>query len=181
MKDLPLTLRPTPLKALLASGRTTARFRRPIAGRYAKLAPGDLLWLREQFYLPSRFNSRSPLWAEDQGAQPTFAVDLAGRDPNELGLGLSRISFHLPRCWSRFHFKVLAVRREPLGAITEEEARADGFTNRTFWLEDWDHLVSSVGGRARWRLAEANPDVLVIDTQFVRAPLDAPFTEQEAA
>ena len=173
MKELPITVRPKPLKALLTGGRTAARFRRPADGMYRRLAPGDLLWLREQFFLHRKFDPRAPSQAEGPGVVPTFLADLDGQDPAALGLGISRASFTLPRFWSRFHFRVEAVALAPLLDLTETEARADGFSSRESWLAEYGDFVSSLTGRLKSRLAASNPTVLVIDTTLIRAPIDA--------
>lgn len=175
MKELPVSLRPRPLCALLAAGH--ARIRRPADGMYKDLRGGDRLWLREGFYLPRRFNSVSPSEAEAPGVEPTFAVDIAGQNPADLGLGVSRPAHTLPRFWSRHHFIVRGVETQPLDAITTEEAKAEGFSSREAWFAEWDSLVSAVSGRNPTRRAAANPRVLVIDAHLVRHPLDAPRKE----
>jgi hypothetical protein len=172
MTDRPISIRPKPLAAILASPTGRVRLRRPGDGLYKRLVPGDRLWLREAFYLPRRFNSRAPSQAEGLCEGPVFAVDLKGADPAALGLGGSRAAHTLPRFWSRFTFAVLGVTRQPLLDITEEEARAEGFSSREFWLRDWDDMVSAVSGRLRSRSSLGNPQVLVLDLQLHRQPVD---------
>ncbi|MEM6493319.1 MAG: hypothetical protein AAF650_02970 [Pseudomonadota bacterium] len=171
MKELPITIRTRPLKAILALPDGRIRLRRPGDGLYKNLAPGDYLWLREQFYLPARFDHRAPSDAEGPGVAPTLAVDLGDRDPADCDLGLSRAGYTLPMFWSRFHFAVLDVERQPLLSITAAEARAEGFATRKAWLREWDDMVSSVSGRLKSRLSQSNPEVLVLTLQLHKAPL----------
>lgn len=174
MKQRPITIRQRPLKAIFALADGRIRLRRPADGLYKNVSAGDVLWLREQFYLPSRFNSKAPSQAEGPGVSPVFAVDLAGKEPKELGLGVSRPSHTLPRFWSRCFFTVEATELQPVLDITEEEARAEGFSAREFWLKDWDDQMTSITGRMATRLSEYNPKVLVMDLQLHREPLDGP-------
>ena len=170
MKELPLSLRFRPLRELYKTG--SARIRRPADGMYKGLKPGDRLWLREAYHLEKQFNPFSPSAAAVRGAVPHFASDLSAQ-PEELGLGGSRAAYTLLREWSRSHLIVEAVEQQPLLDIKESEARADGFSGRNTWLDEWDDLIGAVTGRNQNRKAAANPTVLVIDAQLVDQPLDA--------
>lgn len=173
MAERPITIRPRPLGRILASSLGRIRLRRPPDGLYKNVAAGDALWLREQFYLPRRFNSVAPSQAEQPGVAPTFGIDLGGDCPRELGLGVSRPAYTLPRFWSRYHFDVLGIERQRLQEITDPEARAEGFSSREYWLEEWDDMVTAVSGRSSKRLSKYNPTVLVFDLQLNRQPIES--------
>ena len=63
----------------------------------------------------------------------------------------------------------------------EAEAKAEGFSSRAFWLEEWDHLVSAVSGRSHSRSAAANPTVVVMTLHMHHFPIDEPKPRKVAA
>ena len=172
MTQRPITIRQKPLRAILQAPDGLIRLRRPQDGLYKNVTEGDLLWLREQFYLPERVDHLSPTGAEAADISAVFAVDLFGQDHAVMGLGISRAAHTLPRFWSRFHFTVRSVTRQNLLEITLAEAQAEGFSSREAWIRDWDNMVSSVSGRMRTRMSEYDPEVLVFDLQLHRSPVD---------
>jgi hypothetical protein len=60
------------------------------------LAVGDLLWVREPFYLPREFNRFSPTVARDRGAKVRFAVDLLTAPGPKGYLGTRRMARTCP-------------------------------------------------------------------------------------
>jgi hypothetical protein len=152
------------------AGRCT-RLCRVAAGSLGDLAPGGLLWLREAFHLNARFDGVSPTTALMHRAWPAYAHDF-WRKPVPEGLGKRRSARELKREWHRAHLVVTAVARQPLQAITEAEARAEGYRDRFDFAVAWNTnnavgLPIGRGGRA-W---EDDPEVIVFDVRFVAAAL----------
>ncbi|MFC3097340.1 hypothetical protein [Alteraurantiacibacter palmitatis] len=132
---------------------------RPANGVYADLAEQDLLWIREPFRLPRRFDHLSPTAAERMGAVPAFVADLDPRGQYSATLGRKWPARNLLRCWHRQHAIVMGVKRVRLQDLTEEEARGEGFVTRGAWAATWDKQRKSFGYRDLWK---SNPVVLRI-------------------
>jgi len=102
--------------ALRAGSKTQTR--RTAAPRWE---PGDLLVVREAFQLlrpldrqkPSIMMRQTPIHYMADGKAPA-------------GYGKGRPSIHLPRIASRLTLRVQEVREEPLQAISEADAEAEG-------------------------------------------------------
>ena len=171
MKELPVSIRQRSLRQILRDPLGGARLRRPADGMYKDLAAGDRLWLREAFHLEKHYDFTSPSVARARGAQPVFAANLHTSPAADSVLGNSRPAYTLLRDWHRYHFTVLAVEHQRLHDITLAEVQAEGFETREAWFEEWDDLISSVNGTVRDRRAAANPEVLAIDIELRREPL----------
>jgi hypothetical protein len=168
----PLTLREPAIGAFNAGALT--RIRRPLPGVYAKAQPGDLLWIREPFHLAAKFDGLSPTAAHGFLARPIFAADLAAapeRFPDRQGLGKRRHARELLRAWHRQHARVVAVEQQKLQALTDEEARAEGFRDRAAWSADWDRSIRQFSSEGDTRLWQFDPTVLVLTLERVAAPL----------
>lgn len=159
MADRPVTILPPTLDRVLDG--TCTRIRRPgTSSALAQMKPGDHLWLREQFYLTRSFDFTPPLVALSRGAVPVYARDRAILpDYAVADLGRRRFARELPKDWHRFHLEILAIRRERLHEIPDEDIAAEGLASREFFAEAWDKGVSLSGWADKWK---ADPEVLVI-------------------
>lgn len=134
MNPIPFTLRGSSLRAFIEQ-TAPVRFRRPASGmfttgRYGKIEPGRLFWIREPFHLPANVQHLAPSWCQTKGVEPVFAHDVSRDDLQRLGLGRARAAYTLLREWHRQHAILTAVEDQSLLDITEEEAIAEGFANR---------------------------------------------------
>lgn len=167
MSDRPVTLIAPAIGALIAG--TLKRLRRPSDGPLHPIAPGDRLWIREQFYLPRYYDHVSPTRAAELGATPVFAHDRDLPEWASGGLGPRRFARSLPKIWHRHHLVVTAVVTERLQAITDAEIEAEGHASREQFAAAWDAGLTLSGGlNRRWA---ADPHVLVIDFRHVAGPL----------
>lgn len=168
MADRPVTILPPTLDRVLDG--TCTRIRRPASSSaLIRLKPGDHLWLREQFYLTRRFEWTPPLMACAQGAVPVYARDREILpDYAVADLGRRRFARELPKDWHRFHLEILAIRRERLHEIPDEDIAAEGHAGRDLFAKAWDAGVSLSGWADKW---EADPEVLVFTVRAVARPL----------
>ncbi|MBD59045.1 MAG: hypothetical protein CL808_02840 [Citromicrobium sp.] len=146
-------------------------FRRLELGALMNLAQGDLLWVREPYFLERGFDDHKPTSAHAMGALPTFLdeVDYASRPPR---LGRPRRARELLRDWHRRYLVVTEVRREPLQAITDEEIAAEGHADREAFAALWNANISATASlRELWA---GNPPVLRVAFELVPTPLPAP-------
>ena len=96
---------------------------------------GDQLWVRETFAIVPR-----TAYARDDGVQQVLrpaddhdaAIFRAGWDRSSPGVAW-RPSIHMPRWASRITLEVTGVRVEPLNAISNDDAKAEGVE---FWRND---------------------------------------------
>jgi hypothetical protein len=161
--------------------------RRVACGALGQVEPGDLLWIREAFYLDARFDQASPTLALKLNAWPVFerdywpkittggAIERPGI-PKPRGLGKRRPAGALKKEWHRSHLVVQAVERQRLHAITDAEIRAAGYATRAAFAGDWSrYTAAGMFGRAGTAWAD-NPTVAVFTIGYVDAP--APVHEQ---
>lgn len=129
--------------------------------------PGDLLWVKETFDV-----------ASESGGEISygFRADHPAGVPH---IGRWRPSIHMPRRASRITLKIIAVRLERLGAISEADALAEGcaidkghvyavagqehFGHRTA-VGCYQTLWATINGAGSW---DQNPWVWVIDFKRV--------------
>jgi hypothetical protein len=136
-------------------------------GLISRVIPGDRLWVREPFWLPECYNHVSPSQANERGAIPNFFADHAvGQVPREHCK--RRFARELLRVWHRQYLLVRAVTAKPLQFITDEEASAQGFADRSEFAEAWDRNLSLTPTASSWKL---NPEVIAIDFERVAEPL----------
>jgi hypothetical protein len=198
MKDIPIIFSAPMVCALLSGQKTMTRrlsyFGRwtmrgsnvesaPIPSMWAKVQPGDRLWVRENFSGPwaqsrqlgPRFWSRStPIWYWADG------------DPQEGDWCKPRPSIHLPRQFSRLTLTITSVKTERLQNITEADARAEGAGvefRKSIRVGDvgedyfipvshrggFANLWSSLNGSGSW---EANPEVVALSFQVSKINID---------
>lgn len=104
------------IRALRARSKTQTR--RTAAPRWAA---GDLLVVRENFQLLAPLDNQKP---SIMMRQTPIHYMADGEAP--AGYGKGRPSIHLPRIASRLTLRVQEVREEPLQAISEPDAEAEG-------------------------------------------------------
>jgi hypothetical protein len=135
------------------------------------ITAGQLLWVREPFWLPLKFAGMAPTAAAPLGARPIFLDQVLETEP-----GRPRPTYTLPKRWHRQHLRVIEVRRKWLQSIGDAEIRAEGFGTRRAYELAWERtlLVTEDKRRARegplsW---QGNPEVLVIRFERIAAPID---------
>ena len=98
--------------------------------------PGDVLWVRETWVeVPYPAPGPKCRMVGDRGV--TYRVDWKG-NPSAY---LWRPSIHMPRWAARIFLEVTDVRVERLQDISEEDARAEGFSTRVEFFDYWDSLA----------------------------------------
>lgn len=128
------------------------------------LAKGDLLWVREPYYLSKDFNRFSPSIARDKGAKVWFAAELTdGPDPKDW-LGMRRMARTLPRAWHRQHLRVTGLEHRELHSITDPEAKAQGYTCRAAFARGWDANLMFNPAKRRW---QDNPTVVAFSFERI--------------
>jgi hypothetical protein len=135
-------------------------------------ATGDVLWVREAFRLPAKFDDDSPTEAMLHG-RPSPALYCADGTSNHCGKwnpvrqdppsadsnfwGRKRPSIHMPCELCRLRLRVEDVRVEPLQAITEADAVAEGIPKtldlNALKFEVAKHAVEDLEARVTPRLA----------------------------
>lgn len=170
MKLLPITLRETQLRMIVDGDQVMLR--RPV-GMLSRAAKGDRLWIREPFAFEPRFDHLSPTAAASLGARPIFLTDADARARN---IGATRFARNLPRACHRWHLQVLDAFEQQLQDIDEDDARAEGCSDRRAFAAHWNRVHASdgrsiTGARIRWA---DNPRVIAIRFTLVRHPADAP-------
>ena len=107
MRELPILFSGEMVIAILADLKHMTR---RVGG--ASYEVGDVLWVRETH------------WISEDGQHIIYRADVA---PASQYTRKWRPSIFMPKWARRIILEVTAVRREPLQAITEEDARAEGF------------------------------------------------------
>lgn len=122
-------------------------------------APGDRLWVRETWTMPT-----SALSIYYRADYPGGNRLLRPESPDYKSINAWAARYrvdrwhspiHMPRWASRITLEVEAVRVERLHAITDEGARAEGVPHR----KAFEHLWTEINGEPSWR---SNPWVWVI-------------------
>lgn len=172
------------VRALLSGRKTqTRRMLNPQPGRVEKSqsasrqgkavpcrqgAVGDLLWVRERWGHAKDLRDRIPVGR----AKFVYAADVA--ESLRKGPGW-RGSFYMPREASRVLLKIVARRVERLQAISERDARAEGYDPsatslepRAWYRQLWNSI--NTDRKHRWK---ANPWVWVIEFEVVSPPARA--------
>lgn len=92
----------------------------------APCRPGDTLWVRENFRLPTQFDGHLAINVKEN---VKIHYEATG-EPSEVGspYGRLRPSIHMPRFRSRITLTCLDVQVERLHEITDEDAIAEGIT-----------------------------------------------------
>ncbi|QQN73143.1 hypothetical protein [Croceicoccus sp. YJ47] len=154
--------------------------RRINVGRMQTIVPGMLLWVREPFYLPERFDGRAPLQASS--ADPRLDVRFVAHWTNRpTGYGAARAGRTLPKLFSRLVLRVALVEEQRLQDIDDAGARREGFGNRALFAKDWDRAQRNgfaKSGITAWR---NNPSVTVLTFTAEHANIVASAEDATAA
>lgn len=147
MTARPIIFSEAMVRALLAGAKTQTR--RLATSPLRLCQPGDRLYVRETFaevaegYL-TIFRSDYP-----DSVPPHFENVPSVKEIKW------RPCIHMPRRVSRLTLEVVATHVEPLIWITEEDARAEGVSDKSAYADLWDKLH----GHGAW---DSNPDVLAV-------------------
>lgn len=164
---------------------------------WQKIEPGDRLWARENFRpWKGSATGKTIVYAADDrwldhGSGETFIDKVQWLTP-------VRPSIHMPRWASRLTLIVEDTKIEPLQAISEEDARAEGVQHMAFEAKNCHEYFIPIGGGqllTGWTAREVfaglwqtlhgagswhgNPEVVAPTFRVVRANIDAP--EAQAA
>lgn len=139
--------------------------------------PGDRLWVKETWRMPSAFDGASPARAKtmvrsDMAPNVFYAADGAVRAAGAAtgNPGKTRVSIHMPRWASRLTLRITDVRVERLNDISEADALAEGMTfpEGLKWgnnpVEAYARLWDHINGPGSWA---ANPWVWAVTFQRV--------------
>jgi hypothetical protein len=150
-----MTIRPiifsAPMVCALLAGRKT-QTRRLASSPLARTEPGDLLYVREAWACHWSTDNQRPseidpeLWSVRYLADDTIRP--AARDGGSALLEQckrGRPSIHMPRWCSRITLEVHAVTTEPLRAISEADAMAEGVQLKGVWASYRDAFGSLWG------------------------------------
>lgn len=153
---------------------------------WQKVKPGDLLWVRESvacrpdaddydaLYYPAD-DAVVRSWADDDETADRFHALYCYRGKR----GEMVRSIHMPRWASRLTLIVTATKIEPVQAISEADAMAEGATpvlvppdgGGAPHVEGFAELWSNLHGSASWN---ANPEVVAISYRVIKANIDSP-------
>lgn len=179
------------------------------ATNWQRVEPGDRLWIRERWCVGKRHDFLPPTSLPYVDGLTTMyeAGGSRGREETPSGrleyrndftyppnlpdwAGRMRAAMHLPRLASRLTLIVQAVKIEPLQAITEADAKAEGARPATAGVDGNGEPVTSfrtgfvrlwgeIHGTESWL---GNPDVVALTCQLVRSNIDdIPATASPAA
>lgn len=138
--EKPIMMSPPMVIAIIDDRKTVTR---RLSESWLLLQPGDLMWVKEAFGgLPPLYHYRA-------------TSDLAGPWKSPM---------FMPKDAARLWLRVVSVRKEPLQAITEEEARKEGFGSVAEFIELWNQLHEKKSSE-KW---EACPDVVRIEFEVIR-------------
>jgi hypothetical protein len=172
MADLPIIFS-APMVLALLDGRKTQTRRIPTP-TWRKLAPGDRLYVRENFArVPaSAYRMSDGVQQTIDPTDPDFAVIYAAGW--ERSAPKWKPCIHLPRWASRLTLVVTATKMEPLQAISEDDAKAEGigepylgdgdppFEEPGQMISRWQqyrNLWNKLHGAGSW---DTNPEVIAL-------------------
>lgn len=126
MTDRPIIMS-APMVLAILEGRKT-QTRRLVTHRWATVAAGDRLWVREAFYLTDDGYDEIAVYAADEDAVREHLARVENLGPLASRHGRLRPSIHMPRWASRITLEVTQVRRQLVQEISDGEAVAEGMT-----------------------------------------------------
>jgi hypothetical protein len=118
--------------------------------------PGDILWVRETWYLETFYGAHSYVY---RASEPNYPVNVGA------GQHGWRPSIFMPKDVARIFLRVKEVRVEKVQDITEEDTINEGVNNKEKFALLWDKLNKKRG--YGW---EANPWVWVIEFERIEKP-----------
>ena len=127
--------------------------------------PGDQLWVKET-------------WRTDDpgGGLVTYRADVvSGDEPDEAKWNSS---LFMPRWASRFALEVVAVRTEPLSALSEDDARAEGVPRDGAPIDCYREIWNRINGSGSWH---RDPWVWVVEFRLVQAAGEAAASSMVAS
>lgn len=137
MVDRPITFRDDNVRCMLAGKKTQTRrlawkaMPRLVSAKGAtiwqRVRPGDRFWVREPFHTDTRYlrySADDAIFGDWQA--DARAADIWTRARGIHSGSVIRPARYLPKWASRLILPVAGVRREPLHAITDEDAIAEG-------------------------------------------------------
>lgn len=139
-----------------------------LANRCPYGQPGDVLWVRETFRLPSGYDDATPEEIEAQIC-PSMVRYLADGDCDLSGK--NRPSIFMRRCWSRILLEVVSVRVELVREITHADAIREGCRPHPAQESqsvngDFERLWDSINAKRGYGW-DANPWVWVVEFKRV--------------
>lgn len=183
MTDRPIIFSAPVVRALLDGRKTMTRrlaFRNVTAkSLWHRVERGDRLWVREAFNIFGGGDPGTIVWAADwrENAKARGLDNIPTAEPKW------KPSIHMPRWGSRITLAVTAVKIEPIQAITEAEAMAEGIQKikeRDYQASDEIRATDAVGAFAAlwWSLHgigswQNNPQVVALTFTVERRNIDA--------
>ncbi len=153
------------IDAAIHGAETAARELQALASRCPYGQPGHKLWVREAFiHEPADYCWEASVSIPSRPACTVYRADAA--DPSG---GTWKPSIHMPRALSRITLEVTGVRVERLQAISEADARAEGYELGAPPCIDaplrwYRHLWEQINGAGSW---DANPWVWCVSFKRV--------------
>lgn len=184
LRDIPVIFSGAMVRALLDGRKTMTRrlaYRQKLRVKggqegglmlspWARVAPGDRLWVRENWRALNRFNDY-PV-APNSIVRWEADIDESCLVKNGGRLGKLRPSIHMPRWASRITLTVTAAKIEPLNSIDGLDALAEG-VQREEGTAPWRmfrRLWISLHGEDSWK---ANPQVVAVTFVVNPANIDS--------
>lgn len=132
MKEHPILFCTPMVQAIRAGIKSQTR---RIGKRHDPWQPGDLLWVRETFFV------QPELWGAGHGPQSIhYAADIT---PSEVEGYMKKPSIFMPRWASRISLRLTAKRMERLSKISLDDVRAEGFRTLLDFFFTWVQLHPS--------------------------------------
>ena len=128
--------------------------------------PGDRLWVRETFRLPSRYDDATP---EELAAQVS-RTEIRYLADGDVDLnGKTRPGIFLRYGWHRILLEVVSVRVERVWSISQNDARSEGVGSEgesSDFILDFVYLWDSINAKRGYGW-DANPWVWVVEFKRV--------------
>lgn len=126
-----------------------------------KYRVGEILFLKEPYYLDAIFDNLSAKEAIDSQLTNSEASELkAYYEPIAGTTGRKRNALFMPEKYARHFIRITAIRKEPLGNITEADCMKEGVAYKHEYIELYDSIHYEGAFRE-------NPTVFVIDYELI--------------
>src|SRR3990167_10582487 len=125
MSELGIIMQPESVRAIIAGTKTVTR---RLGKRWAKVAPGDMLWVRETHCIVDDTEFGGERWVDYRATPKYSAEHPAGWEnaPKDHEALKWRPSIFMPKSTCRLWLEVVSTRWERLQDITEEDAEREG-------------------------------------------------------